>query len=404
VSTSSRRSSRGRGRAAGDDSADANSRVALRRPRLRWRVVAIAMSFVALLILAAGVASVIDVPYYAITPGAGIPVSGLVTVPRRLAHSHLGSVLLTDVEVVPLRALSYIYYELDSNAQVVPAAALVGTASGAQYQAQGSVDMWNAREAAIVVALRQLGYHTRAVPSGVIVYQPEPGSAASRGLGVGDVITSVDSGRVRTLAALVAALGAHGPGSTVELGVRPLTGRAVHRVRVRLGEIRVDGSGPDAPETCAAARTDTQLPPLEVHGVPAACLGIAAEQAYTAVGVPFPVSISADGIDGPSAGLAFTLGLIEKLDHEDLVAGLKVAATGTMSVTGQVGDVGGVAQKTIAVRDAGASLFFVPPSELQTAEAHAGPTLKVLAVASIGQAVADLEELGGRLSPPSTVH
>jgi len=375
------------------------------RPRVRWRVVGVGAGVAALLVLAAGIASVVSVPYYAITPGSGVPVSSLVTVPKGLARTHLGAVMLTDVELVPLRALSYLYYELDSSAQVVPSSELVGTASSAQYQAQGVVDMADARQAATVVALRTLGYPTRAVPSGVTVYQPEPNSAASRGLAVGDVITAVDGATVRTLAGLVAALGAHAPGATVDVAVRTLAGGASHHVRLRLGEIRVASSGSSTPEVCAPVGTDTALPPLEVHGAPAPCLGIVgALQAYTTVGLPFPVSISADGIQGPSAGLAFTLGLIQKLDRNDLTAGLKIAATGTISVTGQVGDVGGVAQKTIAVREAGAALFFVPPGEYQTAVAHAGPTLKVLAVSSIGQAISDLEQLGGRLVPPSARH
>lgn len=356
----------------------------------------------AVLVVAAGVASVVSVPYYAITPGQGVPVSSLVSVPRRYAHEHLGAVMLTDVQLVPLHALSYLYYQLDSSAQVVPSTELVGTATGSQYQEQGVVDMADARQAATVVALHTLGYPTRAVPSGVTVYQPEPGTGAAKGLAVGDVITSVDGSAVRTLDGLVAALGEHRPGDVVSLSVHRLGGGGAKVVTVRLGEIRAATSGSSTSAVCAPAGTEASLPPVEVHGAPAPCLGIlAAVQAYTTVGLPFPVSISDDGIEGPSAGLAFTLGLIEKLDRKDLVAGLTIAATGTMSVTGEVGDVGGVAQKTIAVRDAGASLFFVPPQEYATAQAHAGPTLKVLAVSTIGQAIADLEQLGGQLAPPT---
>jgi PDZ domain-containing protein len=114
------------------------------------------------------------------------------------------------------------------------------------------------------------------------------------------------------------------------------------------------------------------------------------------------VSIDSEGIIGPSAGLAFTIGLLEKLDPADLTGGKRVAATGTMSITGAVGDVGGVAQKTVAVRDAGAVLFLVPPQELAVARAHAGPNLKVVAVSTIGQAIAALEHIGGRLVTSST--
>jgi PDZ domain-containing protein len=370
------------------------------RRRLAWG----AISTVAVVVIAAVIAAFVSVPYYAITPGSGTNVSDLVAVPKQLAQEHLGGVLLTDVELVQLHALSYLYYELDSNAQVDPSSYLVGNATSSQYQRQGVVDMYNARQAATVVGLQQLGYKARARPDGVTVYQPERGAAGSDGLAIGDVIISVDAHTVRTIAGLVATLGDYKPGASVVLGLRGLLSGSHSSIKLRLGEVRVEGTGSHATEICAEVGTDTDLQPLEVHGVPTACLGISAEQAYATVDLPFKISISSDGIIGPSAGLAFTLGVIEKLDKDDLTAGLKIAATGTMSVTGQVGDVGGVAQKTIAVREAGASLFFVPPDEFKTAKANAGTSLKVLAVSTIGQAVQDLEALGGRLSPPSPSH
>ena len=75
---------------------------------------------------------------------------------------------------------------------------------------------------------------------------------------------------------------------------------------------------------------------------------------------PFPVSIDVTNIGGPSAGLAMTLGVIDALDKGSLTGGRTVAATGTIDGQGNVGAVGGVAQKTVAVENAGASIFFVP--------------------------------------------
>ena len=72
-------------------------------------------------------------------------------------------------------------------------------------------------------------------------------------------------------------------------------------------------------------------------------------------------------IGGPSAGLAMTLGIIDKLSSGRLTGNRIVAATGTIDQNGNVGDVGGVAEKTIAVERAGATVFFVPSVELQAA-------------------------------------
>ncbi len=69
-------------------------------------------------------------------------------------------------------------------------------------------------------------------------------------------------------------------------------------------------------------------------------------------------------IGGPSAGLAMTLGIIDKLSSGRLTGNRIVAATGTIDQYGNVGDVGGVAEKTIAVERAGATIFFVPSVEL----------------------------------------
>jgi PDZ domain-containing protein len=94
--------------------------------------------------------------------------------------------------------------------------------------------------------------------------------------------------------------------------------------------------------------------------------------------------------------------VIEKLDRGDLFAGKKVAATGTMSLDGSVGDVGGVAQKTVAVERAGATVFLVPPQEYAVAKAHATAALHVVAVNSLSASITALERLGGTLRPPPT--
>ena len=114
---------------------------------------------------------------------------------------------------------------------------------------------------------------------------------------------------------------------------------------------------------------------------------------------PFQCHINVGGIGGPSAGLALTLGLIDLLSNGDLTGGHRVAATGTINLDGTVGDVGGVAQKTVAVRKAGAQVFFVPPQELQDAQSEAG-SMKVYAVSTPAASPHDLQALAARFRPP----
>ena len=72
-----------------------------------------------------------------------------------------------------------------------------------------------------------------------------------------------------------------------------------------------------------------------------------------------------------------------------MTGGHTVAATGTIDAQGDVGDVGGVAQKTVAVENAGATIFLVPPQEYKAAMSKDRPGLKIYAVSTLDQAPGD---------------
>jgi PDZ domain-containing protein len=342
-------------------------------------------------------ASLITIPYDALTPGTALNVGGLISVPAGKGHAHAGGVFLTDVELVlSMRAVQWPFFILNHDDQVEPAASVTGPADANEYQEQGVIDMATARQAATVVALRAAGYKVSANPAGVVDYQPIPGSPAARSLIVGDVITSIDGSPTLSYAALSSAVAALKPGTKIEIGLHFIGSSHTRSISLALGEA-VDSSASATEGQCVAVGTKHAGVVVERDGKPASCIGLYLEQIYATAGAPFGVSIDSEGIIGPSAGLAFTLGLLEKLDPADLTGGKRIAATGTMSINGDVGDVGGVAQKTVAVRDAGSVLFLVPPEELGVARAHAGPNLKVVAVSTIGQAISALEHIGGHL-------
>src|SRR5690606_26969751 len=108
-------------------------------------------------------------------------------------------------------------------------------------------------------------------------------------------------------------------------------------------------------------------------------------------------------VGGPSAGLAFTLAIIDQLTAGDLAGGADVAVTGTMSSDGTVGPVGGTAQKAAAVRAEGLDLFIVPTADYEAARSRAGDDLEVVPVDSIDEALAVLGEWGGNVDdlPPA---
>jgi Lon-like protease len=199
-------------------------------------------------------------------------------------------------------------------------------------------------------------------------------------LQVGDVITSIDGVPTPTTAALVDAVHSHLPGD---------------RITVRVGTVANPLSGHDVSLRLGSAVENGKTVPIVGIGAPDVPIpGMGTQPVYS---YPFPVQIATDGIGGPSAGLAFTLGLINTLSGGHLTGGKTVAATGTIHPDGTVGDVGGVAQKTVAVERAGATVFFVPSVELRAAESKATPQLHVYAVNNLNQVLRILTRLGGKV-------
>ena len=378
-------------------------------PRRRWGWRHSLFSFLAFVLVAAVIAYFIQLPYYALTPGQAPAVSGYISVPSSHRHPHKGSVLLVYVELTPMRALYYPFFWLDPNAAIYPSGEILGTETPSQYATEGEIDMSTAQQAATVVALQQLGYKVPVVKLGALIYGIVPGAPAAGALRVGDVISRVNGLKVPTWVSLTSKLEALTPFTTVHLVVFAYPAGKPRTVSMKLGVIRSAPQGylcfPEGKGTEYKV-TQFQLTPGG-KARPLACLGIYPQgsggqaidgTAFKVGPLPVKVNLASEGIVGPSAGLAFTLGLIEELDPADLTGGRKVAASGTISIDGSVGDVGGVAQKTIAVRGAGATVFLVPPQEYSVAKAHAGSHLKVYSVSTITQAVHILESLGGRIS------
>ena len=101
-----------------------------------------------------------------------------------------------------------------------------------------------------------------------------------------------------------------------------------------------------------------------------AVIGIQPEERIVDFRFPFQIDIESGAVGGPSAGLAFTLAVLDVLTPGELTGGHKIAVTGTMSFDGTVGPVGGGHQKAIAVRDAGYEAFLVPTDEYEEVQAH----------------------------------
>jgi PDZ domain-containing protein len=329
-------------------------------------------------VVALAVASRINLNYYAIQPGTAQSVQHFITVPADKLHPVIHPVLLTDVEEGRVTALSYLVYKLQSDTALYPLDSVTGGTPPSQLYAQGNLEMSQAESDAKTAALRSLGYPVKATAAGAVIFGTFPGTPAYPVLNVGDVITAVDGAATTTAQELTTTLAHYHSGEAVTLSVRR------------------GGTGTATPVTVTLKRTVVNL-----GGGQTATLNLGIEpEDQVDFSYPFPVNINVTNIGGPSAGLAMTLGVIDALTSGSLTGGNTIAATGTIDSQGNVGDVGGVPQKTVAVENAGASIFLVPSQEYKAALSKDRPGLKIYEVSTLHQALAVLAAHGG--SVPAT--
>jgi PDZ domain-containing protein len=122
-------------------------------------------------------------------------------------------------------------------------------------------------------------------------------------------------------------------------------------------------------------------------------LGVYLNEKYT---FPFPVKVQLQDVGGPSAGMMFALGIIDKLTPGELNGGKHVAGTGTISAYGVVGAIGGIRQKMYGARAAGATYFLAPASNCGGSDGvrgHIPAGLTVFATSSLSQSVTDLKAI-----------
>ncbi len=328
---------------------------------------------------------------YAITPGVAQPVGPLIKVADHPHASTRKTIYLTDVYLTQLTIWQWLAAEIHPvHEQLVPGGDLTGGVPDSELEAQGYLEMYDSQNDAKAAAMRSLGLPVSGTPGGATIEAIAGGAPAAAALSVGDRIVAARGRPVTTLCSLASALSGATPGTPITLHVE--------RADTSKGYLTY------APPSAVSVTPGPVATVARLRGCPGsptqtAELGIFLEQA-TAWKFPFKVSINTTDIGGPSAGLAMTLGIIDALSKVSITGTLRIAATGTIDPHGNVGDVGGVAEKTIAVEQAGATVFLVPVPELAVARKAASGGLKVVAVSTLDQAMAAIERLGGTRPVP----
>ena len=328
---------------------------------MRRRGVTVLLGALVTTLLSIGVLAV-PIPYVVLGPGPTVDTLGkddgneVIQVSGRAASVSAGQLRLTTVGVQPdVKLLPAIAGWFSDREAVVPREAVYPPGqTEKEVEQRNAEDFKNSQTSAETAALRQLGY-----PVHVIVQTVQTDGPSNGVLRVGDEITSIDGERVSSAPRLIELIQARPAGSPLSVAY-----------------LRAGAAG-------TATVTSVSQDNRARIGV-----GIESQQPH-----PFEVKIDLDEIGGPSAGLMFALGIVDKLRPEDLTGGKIIAGTGTIDDEGRVGPIGGITQKLIGAKEAGAQVFLVPADNCAEAVQNVPARLPLLKIASLDEALNALQTL-----------
>ena len=327
--------------------------------------------------VAIAVSVLVPVPYVILGPGptlntlgkdsAGRPLITISGHPTYPVNGHLNMVTVSyqGCQGNRFNIFTALVAWLNPHQAVVPESEICPAGqSQKQTQEQDTQEMTSSQQTATAAALTELHipYSTQ-----VVVVLPEKGYPAYGVLKAGDVITAVDGEPVTSQASLTKLISAHPAGGTLTL------------------TITRDGQS-----------HQVQVGTRESGGHPV--MGVQITQEYK---FPFQVTISVGDIGGPSAGMMFALGIIDKLSKLSLTSGRFIAGTGEITASGQVQPIGGIQQKMVGARNAGATIFLTPAANCADAKGAVPAGLRLVKVSTLNQAVTYLEALKAGKSVPS---
>jgi Lon-like protease len=313
-----------------------------------------------LVLVVTGIAlTLIPSDHYIVLPDRARPTDPLVRIPGEKSQGE-EDIYMVDVRIGRANLLERIFPGIREGADLLPERAVNPAGVSDRQRRQSSLnDMSRSQLIAITVALRELGREVEVTESGAEVVLVQPDSPAEGVLEVGDVIIEAEGQEVKSIQDLQRALADVEPGEEVEVTVQ----RGDERVELTSGT----RAAPDDPDR--------------------AVMGVQVQDA-TEFEFPVDIEIDAGAIGGPSAGLPFALDIVDELG-DDIDRGRKIVATGELTLDGEVLPIGGVKQKAIGAREAGADIFLVPDANFQDAR-DAVDDLKIIPVSSFDEALSVL--------------
>ncbi|MFJ2934668.1 PDZ domain-containing protein [Streptomyces sp. NPDC087219] len=350
----------------------------------------LASTLVLICLLIAGV--LIPVPYAEMSPGPTVNTLGeargepVLHIDGRKTYPTDGHLNMTTVRVTSadykMNAVEAVYGWLAHDNVVVPHDTLYPDGKTEEQSSQENAEEFSqSQESAKVAALKELNIP---VVSRVVVGTVIKGSPAEGKLHAGDVIKAVDGVAITAQADVAKQVVKRKPGQDVVFTIVPAKeAAAAEKAREE----------PTVTKKVVITTTTSEEGDRAVVGI----------QAGTDHVFPFTIDINLADVGGPSAGLMFALGIVDKLTPESLTGGRFIAGTGTIDDDGKVGPIGGIEMKLVGARDAGAQYFLTPADNCENAVRDTPDGLTLVKVDTIDDATKSLEKLraGDTKSLPS---
>jgi len=326
-------------------------------------------------VVAAAAAALLPVPYVILSPGPTLNTLGkassgpLIQIAGRRTYQTSGHLNLVTVSFQggpgdQFNVFTALRAWLTPHTAVVPEQELF-TPGQTQQQVvqQDTQQMTSSQETATAAALCALGIHFTTVDR---ITSTEKGLPAGGVVRPGDVITAVDGKQVNCRTDAGDLIRARRPGAPVDLTVT--RNRSTRRFHLKTANVQG-----------------------------AAVIGVAVQESYR---FPFSIKIRVGAIGGPSAGLMFALGIVDKLTPGSLTRGKFIAGTGEISADGTVSPIGGIQQKMAGARSAGATIFLTPAANCADAAGAVPAGMRLVKVSTLSGAMNALAALAaGRKVP-----
>ncbi|MFJ2767834.1 PDZ domain-containing protein [Streptomyces sp. NPDC087300] len=346
-------------------------------PRRTTTMLASTLMLIAL--LCAGV--LIKVPYSEMSPGPTVNTLGdhdgepVLQISGHKTYPTTGNLNMTTVRVTSadykMNLAEAVYGWLAHDNIVVPHDTLYPDGKTEQQSSQENAEEFSqSQESAKVAALKELDIPVKSQVIASTVFKDSP---AEGKLHAGDVIRKVDGTPVREWTDVAKLVTKHKAGQDVVFTVVPVKEAAA-----------AEKAGKEP------TRTEDVKMTTDKASDGRAVVGIEAGTDHT---FPFTIDIKLADVGGPSAGLMFALGIVDKLTPDDLTGGKFVAGTGTIEDNGKVGPIGGIEMKTVGARAKGAEYFLTPKDNCATAAKDVPDGLTLIKVDTIDDAVKSLKDL-----------